>query len=91
MARTRRQKLAERLAEGPMTVKDLAATLGLRVKDVVDDLEHVRRSARGNLKVKPAECESCGLVFTSRRRLTAPSRCPHCRSERTTEPLLWME
>jgi predicted Zn-ribbon and HTH transcriptional regulator len=92
---TRRQQLVRRLSAAPATVRDLAAELGLQIRQVVEDLEHIRRSLRSKrekeLKMQPAECERCEMVFTDRQRFTAPSRCPRCRSERTTHPVLWIE
>lgn len=88
-ARTKRQQIIDRLEQGPATVSDLAALLELRVVEVVEHLEHICRSLRERkLVVEPAECTGCGMVFTNRSRFTAPSRCPRCRSERTTEPVL---
>lgn len=92
MALTHRQQIMQHLREGPSTVRDLATLVGVRIRQIVEDLEHIRRSLRGQkLKVQPAECTACGMAFTSRKRLTAPSRCPRCRSERTSEPVFWIE
>jgi len=89
---TRRQQLVQRLTQGPATVKGLAAELKLQVSSVVEEMEHVRRSLRDRrLVLDPARCLSCGRVFRKRERLTAPSRCPDCRSENTTEPEFWIE
>jgi len=35
----------------------------------------------------PAECRSCGFVFSKRDRLTPPGKCPICRCETIFEPL----
>jgi hypothetical protein len=92
MSGTRRQRLAERLAQGPATVRELAAELGVQIKTVVEDLGHVQRSLRDRkLVIEPARCLSCGFVFKRRERFTAPSRCPECRSENTDEPELRIE
>jgi predicted Zn-ribbon and HTH transcriptional regulator len=92
MSLTRRQQLIQRLSEGPATVRGLATELGVPLRLVVEDLEHVRRSLRDRkLVVEPARCNDCGLVFTKRERFTAPSRCPVCRSESTSEPELRIE
>ena len=92
MSKTRRQRLTERLSQGPATVHELAAELGVQIKTVVEDLEHVRRSLRGRkLVMEPARCLSCGFTFRKRERFTAPSRCPECRSEHTDEPELRIE
>jgi len=63
---------------------------------VVEDLDHVRRTLRSEsdprrrLVVEPATCLGCGRVFRKRERLTAPSRCPDCKSESTTDPEFWI-
>ncbi len=89
MAGTRRQQIIALLAQGAYGVGDLARELGVRVKDVTADLKHVARSAQGRLRVEvPASCLSCGHELPDRTRFTAPSRCPRCRSERTSEPLM---
>ena len=88
-SQTYRQRLIERLSQGPATVHGLALELGLPIAEVVRHLEHVRRSLRDRrLLVEPATCVECGFVFSKRERFTAPSRCPICRSESTTEPEL---
>ncbi len=92
MAMTRRQELIAHLEVGPITVRDLAELMTLRVRDVVDDLEHVVRSlGPRQLQVEPATCLHCDYAFDDRRRFTRPSRCPHCRSERITWPELRVE
>ena len=71
---------------------ELAERLGVRVRDVVDDLEHIRRSLGDReLLVEPAVCLKCNYTFDDRRRLTRPSRCPSCRKERITWPVLRIE
>lgn len=86
---TRRQLLERHLRDGEATARDLALLLGAQIKTVLADLEHVRRSHRKAFRVRPAECTTCGFIFRKRDRLSTPSRCPECRSERTVGP--WME
>ncbi|NTU59794.1 MAG: ArsR family transcriptional regulator [Deltaproteobacteria bacterium] len=83
MLSLRRQLLAL-LRRGPSTLHDLAAELGLREGDVADHLAHALRTARAHerLHEEPARCLSCGFVFRKREKVTTPSRCPRCRSER---------
>jgi transcriptional regulator len=88
---TRRQHMLELLENGPVTVRMLAASLEIRVKDVVDDLSHLRHSLGKRLQVGPSECEACGHTVRRDTRFSAPSRCPRCKSERTSEPELWVE
>lgn len=88
---TRRQRIADYLAEGAITLPELAELLGMRVKDVADDLEHLRRSWKGRLVIEPAECPGCGERFRDRTRFTRPSRCPRCKGERVTWPRIRLE
>ena len=92
MSLTRRQELIAHLENGPATLRELAERMGLRVRDVVDDLEHIRRSLGDReLLVDPAVCLKCNYAFEDRQRLTRPSRCPQCRKERITWPVLRIE
>ncbi|MHB8764070.1 MAG: transcriptional regulator [Deferrisomatales bacterium] len=79
-----RQELLARLREGPRTLRELAAELGLREKEAAEHLGHARRSLGPGerLHEDPAECLSCGFSFRKRDRLTTPGRCPRCRGER---------
>ena len=85
---TRRQQIAAILGEHPATVRQLAEELGLPMAEVVHHLSHVQRSLGRRLKVSPSTCLACGFSMTRGTRFTAPSRCPRCRSEQTSEPLL---
>jgi predicted Zn-ribbon and HTH transcriptional regulator len=77
------------LREKELTVRDLSRILGIREKEVLEHLPHVRRSAgkRVNIFAEPAMCLNCDYVFKDRRRFTTPGRCPVCKSERITEPV----
>lgn len=88
MNATRRQEIAAILREGPATLEDLARLAGADAATVRADLEHVRRSlGRGErFVIHPASCARCGFVFADRKRLSTPSRCPSCRSERIDDP-----
>ncbi|MDY0004371.1 MAG: shikimate kinase [Polyangia bacterium] len=83
---TRRQRLAALLREGAITLPELAEILGVPLRILVEDLEHLRRSCKDVLEIEPAQCPSCGRVFRDRIRLTRPSRCPSCRCERISWP-----
>jgi predicted Zn-ribbon and HTH transcriptional regulator len=85
---TRRQRIAELLEQGPMTVRGLAATLGVGINIVVDDLGHLARSLGKRLRVSAASCDACGFELARDKRFTAPSRCPRCKSESTSAPEL---
>ncbi len=74
-----------------MTIMEISRQFGIPIKVALADLEHIRRSLRGGhagekLSMRESACASCGFFFRGRSRLTAPSRCPVCRSERISEP-----
>lgn len=92
--RTPRQAIRRHLGVAPHTAADLAARLGLREREVVEHLEHLRRSLhRGpeRLVMEPAACERCGYAFPGRRRLSTPSSCPRCRGSRIAPPVFRIE
>ena len=84
---TLRQQMAERLRAAPQTPRDLAEAFGLKVRDVVGHLEHLRRSFGREFEVQAAECKGCDFVFEARTKLSVPSRCPRCRGQRIRAPL----
>ena len=86
---TVRSALRQVLREGPLTARELSARVGISEKDVSGHLEHLARSLRHSgerLRVEPAQCLGCGFVFKARTRLSKPSKCPACRSERVDPP-----
>jgi len=87
---TVRAKLRAELEFAPASAHDLSMRIGLPEKEVVGHLEHLARSlaAKGKrLVIQPAACVACGFVFEDRRRLSNPSRCPKCKSERLEPPV----
>jgi len=85
---TTRRRITQLLQESPLSVREISAELGLSEREVLDHLQHVARSvaSSGRLNVKPAQCLQCGFVFRKRTRLSKPSRCPLCRSQRIQAP-----
>jgi transcriptional regulator len=86
---TVRTALRDALRRGPRTARELSAAVGIPEKQVAGHLEHLARSLRAGgerLHVEPAGCQDCGFVFRKRERLSRPSRCPVCRSERVDAP-----
>ncbi len=72
-----------------MDVRGLSQAIGIREKEVVFHLPHVSKSvaAKGmTFVVQPAYCGSCNFTFTRRQRLSAPTKCPHCRQSRILGP-----
>ena len=86
MSGSARMEILERLRRGPATLKQLAGLLGVRERDAAEHLSHALRSLGPGERFaeEPAGCLACGFRFTKRSRLTTPSRCPRCRSERIT-------
>jgi predicted Zn-ribbon and HTH transcriptional regulator len=91
---TVRQALLQALASGPRTARELSAEVSLPEREVVSHLEHLGRSlSRSDVElcIEPPRCLSCGFGFKKRDRLSRPSRCPRCRSERLDVPRFWVE
>jgi ureidoglycolate lyase len=93
---TGRQELRALLEGGPWRLEALRRQLGLTVKDLESELDHLDRSLRRekrSITVEPAECLSCGRVLAPRstRRFHAAGRCPHCKSERVADPSFSIE
>ena len=89
MPGTIRQQLCEALAGRPKTAFELSQALRRPEKDIVEHLVHLRRSLPRQglrLHVVPARCRACDKTFGDRDRLTKPSRCPTCKSERIEPP-----
>lgn len=82
---TIRAALREALRAGPLDAHALSGRVGISEKDVAGHLEHLARSLRQGgerLVIDPARCLACGFVFRERTRLSKPSRCPACKSQR---------
>ncbi len=87
--KTVRQAIASLLQENEMTARDLSRAAGVPEKEVCDHLAHIRRSMRTErsaFSMTPPECLACGYVYTDRRRLTRPGRCPRCKSTHLAPP-----
>lgn len=88
-SKTIRDELRRYLRQGWTSIAELSALVGVSEKTIPDHLEHLRKSASGTgnrLEVAPATCNACGFTFESRKRLSRPSRCPNCKSERIDPP-----
>lgn len=82
---TIRSALRGALREGPLGARELSARVGIGEKEVAGHLEHLARSLRQSgerLRVEPARCLACGFLFKERVRLSRPSKCPACKSQR---------
>jgi predicted Zn-ribbon and HTH transcriptional regulator len=77
------------LLQGDFSSISLSKLLGIKEKDVLDNLPHVRKSLGKGYEIisEPARCLDCGFVFRKRERVSTPGRCPVCRSEAIAPPL----
>ncbi len=90
---TVRRELSALLSEHPQTARELSQRASLPEREVASHLQHLMLSARGQgkrLQRFPARCLGCGFRFETREKLTAPSRCPKCRSERIEPPRFFL-
>lgn len=82
---TLRQELRDVLMREVANTRDLSGLLGVSEKDLLPHLEHLQRSlskGKPRFRIEPASCHQCGFVFKKRSKLSKPSRCPGCKSER---------
>jgi predicted Zn-ribbon and HTH transcriptional regulator len=88
------QRLREALTDAEAkTLKDLSGELSVSEKDLIPALEKLKRSLEREpikLGVEPASCLACGFEFDARERVSKPSRCPSCRSERIKPPRFYL-
>lgn len=84
---TLREKMVSELRVRWQSPRALAETFGVKTRDVIAHLEHIRRSHRRQFEIQAPECKRCDFVFEARKKLSTPSRCPECRCERIREPL----
>lgn len=83
-----RRELISLLEQEPLTVHEIAHLMGCPVSEVIDALEHLRKSLRHReqrMEVEPARCRKCGFTFSAEK-LSRPSRCPRCHGRWITQP-----
>ena len=85
-----RKDLITLLLNNPLRLSEIARLYGVPVKDVAEDVTHLRKTLKQSayrLHVTPAECRKCSFVFSAEK-LSKPSKCPQCRSTWLEEPVL---
>jgi len=84
---TRREEIEELLRQRAWTPKELAEYFDAPMDEIIEDLEHVRRSTQKPYIFKhlPPKCRRCGFLFKERSRMKPPSKCPQCRAESIEE------
>ena len=91
---TIRQSIREAIRDASLTAHEISEMAHVAEHDVAAHLTSIERSAKHHgerLFVEPARCEECGFSFERRERLSAPSRCPKCKSERVHPPRFRLE
>jgi len=88
---TIRKDIIDMLRQGEWAARDISKFRHLPEKEVYDHLVHIRRSLRGEFRMRPAECLACGFRFSKRDTLKPPSRCPVCRGEHIQDPVFYCE
>ena len=86
---TLRRSMIELLSGKELSAREISAAIGIREKEVFDHLAHIEKSLQAQkrrLVIIPAQCLSCDYVFTDRRRLSKPGRCPRCKDEHLADP-----
>jgi transcriptional regulator len=87
--KTIRQQIIDLLSEVEMNAIELSQDLGIREKEVYEQLPHIARSVASQgkkLVIEPSRCLKCGYVFEDRKRYTRPGRCPQCRETHIQKP-----
>lgn len=88
--KTERQMMFNALVRELYSLRELKLKYKLTLQEAKDEVEHIFKTAKTkgySIKVVPAECSACKFIFENRKKVTAPSRCPKCKSERVLEPL----
>lgn len=85
---TQREQMMAHLENAERTPRELSGLMRMSMRDTLDHLEHVKKSAGKRMKIRPARCKRCGFTFSKRSKLSTPSRCPDCRNERILGPWL---
>ena len=83
-----RKDLIDLLQGNPMTVTQIARSVGEPPGQVIDDLRHLLRSLKHTehrAVIEPARCRACGFEFSDEK-LNKPSKCPECHSTWMLEP-----
>ena len=73
---TKRQMITDLLSDESYTLQELSSVIHISMKEVLNHLDHVRKSVRKPQKfiIIPAECLSCGFVFKARSKIQSPGK-----------------
>ena len=76
------------LLGNPVSVTQIARSVGEHPSQVADDLRHLLRSLKHmdyRANIEPARCRASGFEFSDEK-LNKPSKCPECHSTWVLEP-----
>lgn len=85
-----RKDLIGMLRDRPASLHELALLLGVRQKELEDDLQHLLKSLKNmpfHVIITPAACRKCGFVF-HKDKLHKPGKCPRCHGTWISDPLI---
>ncbi len=85
-----RKDLIAILKQRPASLHELALLLGVKPRELEDDLRHLFRSLRADWicpVIDPASCCKCGFLFDDHK-LHKPGKCPRCKGTWISEPLI---
>lgn len=82
-----RKALIELLKVKSYTVRELASLYGAEMNEIVEDLQHIKKSVlpKHKLIIDFSKCLNCGFTFKDREKFKTPTKCPRCRNESITE------
>lgn len=82
-----RKALIEVLKIKTYTVRELAGMYGVEMDEIVEDLQHIKKSVlpKNKLLIDYSVCKDCGFTFKDREKFKTPTKCPRCRHECITE------
>ncbi len=86
---TIRQQIIILLKKNEQGIRELSQLVGQKEAEIRGHLPHIKRSMEAQkrtFKMTPAKCLKCGYEFKSRRRLSAPGRCPLCKDSHIQDP-----
>jgi predicted Zn-ribbon and HTH transcriptional regulator len=85
-----RKDLIPMLQGNPLSVTQIARSVGESPKDIEADLQHLLKSLKHSdyvAVITPAACRKCGFQF-GKEKLRKPSKCPKCQSTWLSEALI---
>ena len=87
--KTRRQQMTDLLQRKSWSVYELAEEFGVKISTILDDLEHIRSSVSSRYRIQILPQNAVTVALSSKKsKLPKPSRCPKCKSEWVSPPMM---